>query len=60
MIFKHVWRFAICAALLVCAVLPANSQTGTGTIRGTIYDAARASVPSVKLVLTSLATNAVR
>jgi len=60
MIFKHVWRFAICAALLVCAALPANSQTGTGTIRGTIYDAARASVPSVKLVLTSLATNTVR
>ncbi len=58
--FKHVERFALFAAIALFAVFPLFSQTGTATIRGSVYDAARAAVPGATLVLTNQATNAAR
>lgn len=58
--YKYVWRFAIFAAILLGAALPILSQTGTGTIRGSVYDSARAAVPGATLVLTNQSTNAAR
>ncbi|MCC7342370.1 MAG: TonB-dependent receptor [Bryobacterales bacterium] len=51
-------RIALFAVMFLIAALPLLSQTGTATIRGTVYDAARAAVPNVALVVTNKATNA--
>lgn len=49
------------AALLLTTIVAAHAQTGgTGVVRGTVYDAASAAVPGVKLVLTQVATNTMR
>ncbi len=45
------------AALLICITVPAFPQTGTGVVRGTVFDSARASVPNAKVVLTQVSTN---
>ncbi|HNY41622.1 MAG TPA: carboxypeptidase-like regulatory domain-containing protein, partial [Bryobacteraceae bacterium] len=45
------------AALLICLTVPAFPQTGTGVVRGTVFDSARASVPNAKVVLTQVSTN---
>jgi len=49
-------------AVLMCSflALPAWSQTGTSTIRGTVKDPSGASVSGATVTLTSLETNAVR
>ncbi|MCL4794963.1 MAG: TonB-dependent receptor [Bryobacteraceae bacterium] len=48
------------AALLTGLAVPAYPQTGTGVVRGTVYDTARAAVPSAKVVLTQLTTGVAR
>src|SRR5512139_2849449 len=58
--FSGIWRLLILAALLACITVPAAAQTGTGVVRGTVYDPARAAVPGVKLALTHVATNTSR
>lgn len=58
--FNPMKRLALFAAMLLIAALPALSQTGTATIRGSVYDAARAAVPGATLILTNQATNAAR
>lgn len=52
------WWFL--AALLICITAPAFPQTGTGVVRGTVFDPARATVAGVKVVLTQLSTNTIR
>jgi hypothetical protein len=47
-------------ALLISLAAPAFTQTGTGVVRGTVYDSARAPVPAVKLVLLHTGTNIAR
>lgn len=47
-------------ALLISLAAPAFTQTGTGVVRGTVYDSARAPVPAVKLVLLHTGTNVAR
>jgi hypothetical protein len=42
---------------MICVIMPAFPQSGTVTVRGTVYDAARAAVPGVSLVLTNQGTN---
>ncbi len=54
------WTPWLLAALLICLTVPAFSQSGTGVIRGTVFDPARASIPGVKVVLTHVATNVAR
>ena len=54
-------RTLLAATLLVCFLTAAFGQTGgTGVLRGTVYDPARATVPQAKVVLTQVATNIVR
>ncbi len=55
---KHFERFSLLVTLILIATIPSLSQTGTATIRGTVYDAARAAVPSATLTVTSKSTNA--
>ena len=47
-------------ALLISLAAPAFTQTGTGVVRGTVYDSARAPVPAAKLVLLHTGTNIAR
>src|SRR5690606_14381046 len=53
---SNLYRLSFWALLLGLAA-HVYAQTGTGTIRGTVYDAARATVPGATLVLTNQATN---
>ncbi len=41
---------------MVCSVV-LHAQIGTGVIRGTVFDPARATIPHVRLTLTNTATN---
>jgi hypothetical protein len=50
-------RLSALALLLACGAMLAVAQTGTGTVRGTVYDPGRSAIPGVKLVLTHVATN---
>ena len=59
MIFKTS-KSAMGAALLICLAAPAFPQTGTGIVRGTVFDSARAAVPNAKVVLTHASTNVAR
>lgn len=47
-------------ALLISLAAPAFTQTGTGVVRGTVYDSARAPVPAARLVLLHTGTNIAR
>ena len=51
------WAFPALALLLA---LPAQAQTSTGGISGTIQDPSGAVLPSAKLTLTNLDTNDLR
>ncbi|MBI5086570.1 MAG: TonB-dependent receptor, partial [Acidobacteria bacterium] len=53
-------RSLFLVTLALCLSVPAYPQTGTGVVRGTVYDPARASVPGAKLVLTQTSTNVSR
>jgi hypothetical protein len=54
-------RRLLSAAVLICILgVPAFPQSGTGVIRGTVYDAANAAVPAAPMVLTHVATNTAR
>ena len=46
-------------ALMTMLTAAAYSQTGTGVVRGTVYDPTRATVPGSKVVLTQVSTNCV-
>ena len=54
------WSPMLLAVLLICLTVPAFSQSGTGVVRGTVFDSARAAVPNAKVVLTQVSTNVVR
>jgi hypothetical protein len=51
------WSPLLLAALLISLTVPAFPQTGTGVIRGTVFDSARAAVPNAKVVLVQTSTN---
>ena len=53
-------RLAVLAVLPMFLMLPVDAQSGAGVVRGTVYDAARAAVPGVKMVLTNATTNLAR
>ena len=50
-------RLSALALLLACGAMLSVAQTGTGTVRGTVYDPGRSAILRVKLVLTHVATN---
>ena len=54
------WSALLSAVLLILLTVPAFPQTGTGVVRGTVFDSARASVPNAKVVLTQVSTNVAR
>ncbi len=51
------WSPLLLAALLISLTVPAFPQSGTGVIRGTVFDSARAAVPNAKVVLVQTSTN---
>ena len=51
------WSPLLLAALLISITVPAFPQSGTGVIRGTVFDSARAAVPNAKVVLVQTSTN---
>ncbi len=53
-------RLCLFALLLACGAMLAMAQTGTGTVRGTVYDPGRSAIPGVKVVITHTATNVSR
>ncbi len=55
---KHFERFSLLVALILITTIPSLSQTGTATIRGSVYDAARAAVPGATVTVTNQSTNA--
>ncbi|MFZ5928377.1 MAG: carboxypeptidase regulatory-like domain-containing protein [Acidobacteriota bacterium] len=57
---SKIWSVLFLAALWIGATVPAFSQSGTGVVRGTVYDPARSPVPNARLVLTQISTNVSR
>jgi outer membrane receptor protein involved in Fe transport len=51
------WSPLLLAALLISITVPAFPQSGTGVVRGTVFDSARAAVPNAKVVLVQTSTN---
>ncbi|MCC6264123.1 MAG: TonB-dependent receptor [Bryobacterales bacterium] len=55
---ENMKRLALFVVMLLITALPMLSQTGTATIRGSVYDAARAAVPNATIIVTNQSTNA--
>src|SRR5512143_1118427 len=57
---RNTLAFAVASALLLAADLPSGAQTTTGTIRGTITDAAGAGITEAQISARNVQTGVTR
>ncbi|MEB2361130.1 MAG: TonB-dependent receptor [Bryobacteraceae bacterium] len=54
---KKLARLLFALIALAVLLIPVSAQTGTGTVRGTVYDPTQAGIPGATVILTNQKTN---